>query len=300
MYLPHNFFKDRRLSEIVENQTTYAAENAALHVFETHGAAKEIQLRFANPVLASMLEGKKVMHLNGQQAFTFLPGESLIMPSDELMTIDFPEARMDNPTRCLAMELSQDNIRTTVQRMNEQMTKPDGKEWQHLDFNFHFPNDDGIHQIIQRLIYLFAENHPSKDIFVNNMIQELIIRILQVNTRERYSKESRGMGTSHRLAYVINYIREHIQKSFTIEELSAKAYMSTSNFYKVFKNEMGMSPVDFINKERIAMAMKLLKDPKCNITDVFVRCGFSNRSYFNRVFKKFMDQSPTEYLQGIS
>jgi AraC-like DNA-binding protein len=297
MYLPHNFFKERRLSEIVENQTTYAAKNAALHVFETHGAAKEIQLRFANPVLASMLEGKKIMHLNGQNAFEFLPGESLIMPSDELMCIDFPEARMDNPTRCLAMELSQANIRKTVQHMNEQMTKPDGREWQSLDFNFHFPNDDGIHQIIQRLIYLFAENHPSKDFFVNNMIQELIVRILQVNTRERYSKNAMELATNNRVVYVIRYIRQNLHKPFTIEELSEKACMSASNFYKVFKHEMGISPVDFINKERIELAIKLLKAPQCNITDVFVRCGFSNRSYFNRVFKRLMGQSPTEFLQ---
>lgn len=68
--------------------------------------------------------------------------------------------------------------------------------------------------------------------------------------------------------------------------------MSDSNFFRVFKNEIGLSPVDFINTERIKLAVSLLQDPSRKVKDIYMECGFESRSYFNRVFKKLKNVSP--------
>ena len=295
MDLPVDFLKGRRLETLVENQTSYTLENAAMHVFETHQAAERVLLQFDQPVLASMFQGKKVMHLRSHQSFDFLPGESLILPSNEVMCIDFPEARMDNPTRCLAMAISEDKIREVIMLMNENLPKADDAEWQFMDYNFHFTNDTGIYQIIQRLLFLFTENHPSKDLFVNFMLKELIIRILQAESRKIYTDKALTLSSNNRLAFIIQYIRENLDKPLTIEELSRKAYMSDSNFHRVFKNETGVSPVDFINNERIKLATSLLQDPNMKIKEVYMACGFDSRSYFNRVFKRKKRLSPKAF-----
>ncbi|APU70350.1 AraC family transcriptional regulator [Christiangramia flava] len=295
MVLPESFYKNRKLENLVENQTSYTLNNAALHIFETHQQAERVLLQFDQPVLASMLKGKKIMHLREQQSFDFLPGESLILPSNELMCIDFPEARDQNPTKCLAMAISEEKIRKVLGRMNELMPKTDNREWQLIDYNFHFTNDIGIYQILQRLIFLFTENHPSKDLFVDNMLDELVIRILQTNSRKIYNEKSFELSSSNRLAYVVAYIRENLHKSISVEELSQKACMSESNFYRVFKNELGISPTDFINNERIKLAVSLLQNPKKMIKEVYLECGFESRSYFNRVFKARKSVSPGEF-----
>ncbi|MEE2770795.1 MAG: AraC family transcriptional regulator [Bacteroidota bacterium] len=295
MVLPESFYKNRKLENLVENQTSYTLNNAALHIFETHQQAERVLLQFDQPVLASMLKGKKIMHLREQQSFDFLPGESLILPSNELMCIDFPEARDQNPTKCLAMAISEEKIRKVLGRMNELMPKTDNREWQLIDYNFHFTNDIGIYQILQRLIFLFTENHPSKDLFVDNMLDELVIRILQTNSRKIYNEKSFELSSSNRLAYVVAYIRENLHKSISVEELSQKACMSESNFYRVFKNELGISPTDFINNERIKLAVSLLQNPKKTIKEVYLECGFESRSYFNRVFKSRKSVSPGEF-----
>ena len=295
MDLPVDFLKGRRLETLVENQTSYTLENAAMHVFETHQAAERVLLQFDQPVLASMFQGKKVMHLRSHQSFDFLPGESLILPSNEVMCIDFPEARMDNPTRCLAMAISEDKIREVIMLMNENLPKADDAEWQFMDYNFHFTNDTGIYQIIQRLLFLFTENHPSKDLFVNFMLKELIIRILQAESRKIYTDKALTLSSNNRLAFIIQYIRDNLDKPLTIEELSRKAYMSDSNFHRVFKNETGVSPVDFINNERIKLATSLLQDPNMKIKEVYMACGFDSRSYFNRVFKRKKRLSPKAF-----
>lgn len=290
--------KNRRLETLVENQTSYAVDSAEMHIFETHQHAEKILLSFQAPVLASMLEGKKVMHLQDMTAFDFLPGESLILPPDELMCIDFPEAKMDNPTRCLAMTISEDKIRDTVNYLNESHAKLDD-EWQFTDYNFHFTNDTAIRQIIHRLLFLFTEDHPSKDIFADFMLRELIIRILQTESQKIYSEKSMQFSSTHRLAFVIEYIRKNLHKDLTIKELSDKVYMSESNFHRVFKNELNISPIDFINNERIKRATSLLQNPKNRIKDVYMECGFNSLSYFIRMFKRKANYSPKEYQMHV-
>ncbi len=287
------------MQSLVENQTSYTLNNAALHIFETHAQAEKVILEFDQPVLASMLKGKKIMHLRERQAFDFLPGESLILPSKEVMCIDFPEARSNKPTQCLAMAISEEKIKSVLDKMNDQMPKADGLEWSLMDYNFHFTNDLGIYQILQRLMFLFTEEHPSKDLFVDNMLEELIIRILQTNSRKIYTEKSFGLVTSNRLAYVVEFIRSNLSSNISISELSRMACMSESNFYRVFKNELGVSPIDFINNERIKLAVSLLQDKRRSIKEIYQECGFESRSYFNRVFKSRKNMAPGDYQSRI-
>ncbi|CAM3548420.1 AraC family transcriptional regulator [Zobellia roscoffensis] len=293
--LSDKFLSNRKLETLVENQTSYTLNNAALHVFETHQQAERVLLKFDQPVLASMIEGKKIMHLRNYESFSFLPGESLVLPSNETMCIDFPEAMRKNPTRCLALAISEDKIDKVLQLMNETMPKHNGKEWNLMDYNFHFVNDAGIYQILKRLLFLFTENHPSKDFFVDNMLRELIIRILQTNERKIYSSSTLQLNANSRLATVIRYIREHLHEPLNIDDLSDKACLSPSHFHRVFKNELGISPIEFINNERIKLAVGLLQNPKRSIKDVYMQCGFESRSYFNRVFKAHQHISPGDY-----
>ena len=84
----------------------------------------------------------------------------------------------------------------------------------------------------------------------------------------------------------------------TIKELSEYACMSEPNFYKVFKDELGVTPIQFINEERIKKAASLLKNTDISIKDAYLSCGFTNFSYFNRVFKKTMYLTPKQYQRN--
>ncbi len=294
--LPRSFYQSRRLDSLVENKTSYTGENASLHVFETHTEAQKVMLQFNLPVIASMFEGRKIMHLKDLDSFDFPPGESIIIPPNEPLCIDFPGATMDNPTRCLAMAVSESKISEVLDFMNENMPKAEGVDWSSIDYNFHFSNDEGIFQMIQRLIYLFTEDHQSRDMFVDFTLRELIVRILQTNNKKVYTDAGSDLESSNRIAMVVHYVRNNLDKSLSIDDLSRRAYMSESNFYRVFKNELGVSPIDFINGERIKKAITMLQDPRNKIKDIYMACGFESRSYFNRVFKTKQNISPREFI----
>lgn len=300
MLLTPAHYERRRLESLVENRTVYTLQSAELNVYETHLLAKEVELSFGDTVLASMLRGKKVMHLR-ENSFEFFPGESVVLPPDELMRIDFPEATTENPTQCLALTLANDKINQIVDYLNDAHPKADDhNEWSFTDFNFHFTNDIALSQIIGRLIYLFTENHPSKDIFADFMLKELIIRLMQTEARYLLMENTENHESNSRLAFVINFIRKNLHDPLNIDLLSKKACMSQTHFFRCFKNELGISPVDFINAERIKLAKTLLRNPSRSINDICYACGFNNVSYFNKIFKRFTNLTPSEYRQQVS
>ena len=131
------------------------------------------------------------------------------------------------------------------------------------------------------------------------MVQELIIRILQANRRKTYLHHSKTLSSNHRFAYLTQFILDNLRQPFTVHDLSARACMSESNFFRVFKHETGLTPVEYINELRIKRAKELLEDPNCHITEVFLACGFKNRSYFNRMFKRKLGITPNEYRKSF-
>ncbi|WP_337042806.1 AraC family transcriptional regulator [Emticicia sp. 17c] len=300
MELTDSFLKSRRIETLIENRSTFTLNHTELSIFETHQRAENVYLKFSDPVLASMIMGKKIMHLNQHMDFDFLPGESVILPSDEVMCIDFPEASLKTPTKCLAMAFEQERLDKVINNLNEIRPKIDNQEWRFTNSNFHFTNDIAIQHILQRLVFIFTEQHPSKDIFADLMIQELIIRIVQTETKAIYAKNAAKLATNNRIAHVVNYIKENIREQIQVEQLCKIACMSESNFYRVFKDELGISPIEFIIEERIKLASSLLKNPEFRIKDVYFESGFNSLSYFNRMFKKKFKVSPSEYKNQVA
>lgn len=288
--------QSRRLDQEVENRTAYTIDTAELNIYETHHIAEKVELTFHNPVLASMIRGKKVMHLPNTPSFDFLPGESVLVPSGEMMRIDFPEAQTKNPTQCLALAIDSTKIRQITDLLNERTPVTDMPHgWQLGQANFYITNDESINQLIARLIYIFTENNRAKDVFANLVLQELMVRLMQTQARSLLLMPSAGMANVNRLAHVAQYINGHLHHNLQIKKLANEACMSEPNFYRIFKLTFNMTPVEYINQQRIALASRLLKTSSRCLADISVECGFNNLTYFMKLFRRATGVSPSVY-----
>ena len=83
--------------------------------------------------------------------------------------------------------------------------------------------------------------------------------------------------------------------SMTCRELADQACMSEPNFYRTFKQTFGMTPVDYINQQRIALASRLLRTTNRYLADISLDCGFNNLTYFMKLFRREMGLSPAQY-----
>ncbi|UOR04075.1 AraC family transcriptional regulator [Hymenobacter aerilatus] len=295
--LAHPLHTREQLTTLVENRTVYSLDAFELNVFETHRVAEQVPLSMGHLVLTTMLRGKKVMHLPGRPAFDYLPGESVLVGEDQTMVIDFPEATEDAPTQCLAVAIPTDTIRHTVDLLNEEYPHAEAHLPWHLDTteHAHLTNSPELTGTLERLVQLSRDTGRVKDVLANFTIQEMLVRLMQTQARQLLFHNYARHATSHRFAAVVQYIKQHLADKLTIDKLSNLACMSKATFFRVFRQELGITPVEYINQERLAEAKRLLRQPLTSVADVCYRVGFTSTAYFQRLFKQAEGLTPGAY-----
>ncbi len=291
-----------RLHSLVENRTVFALDGFELNIFETHQAALRVPLRLDGLALTTMLRGKKVMHLPDRPAFDYLPGETVVVGEDELMEIDFPEACLGQPTQCLAVAIAPDTIRQTVDLLNERYPRAEAHTpWAVAGPEFaHLTNTPELTGTLERLVAVSRTTDAAKDVLAGFTLQELLVRLMQTQARALIFQDYARHLTTHRFAAVVHYIKEHLAENLSVDKLSALACMSKATFFRVFKREFGLTPVEYIVRERLAEAKRLLRQPLASVAEVCLRAGFNNLSYFQALFKKHEGMTPGAYKKQLA
>jgi YesN/AraC family two-component response regulator len=97
----------------------------------------------------------------------------------------------------------------------------------------------------------------------------------------------------------INLIHRHYATRIDMAHAAREAGMSISSFVRVFKKETGINFTLYVNRLRIAKAVKMLKDDDISMRELAAACGFTNQFHFSRTFKKIMEHTPSEYKKSI-
>ena len=288
--------------QLIENRTSFAGKNAVFSIYDTYKKAEGVALHPSTPMYCGMISGKKIIHSDRDDSFEFKPNESLVLPPDKKIFIDFPEAEEHNPTKCITIELPDSKVNSVVQKMNETMPRHgDSGEWQyHPEESVHFSNIKAVDMLIEKLFYIFTKAKQQRDLLIDLNISELIVYMLQSESRKVLIKNYKEHVTSNRLSNAVAYIQDNLTEEISIEKVANVAYMSKSSFYRYFKNEFGMTPVEYINEKRVELACKLLRQKGTNVTNVCYKVGYSSLSHFIKLFKSQMGITPKQYQLQIN
>lgn len=96
------------------------------------------------------------------------------------------------------------------------------------------------------------------------------------------------------------YILTHIKEAIDMDELLGVSGLSVSRFKQKFKEQIGLSPREFINSTKIDKAKVQIAMTKESITDIAFEYSFSSSNYFCVVFKQFVGHSPKEFRRKYS
>jgi len=95
--------------------------------------------------------------------------------------------------------------------------------------------------------------------------------------------------------YIKEYISDNMQGKLMLKDIAEHIFLSPNYLGYKFKQETGITIVEYINQERIAKAKNLLKTTFFQLSEISELCGFENQFYFSKVFKKATGLSPTQY-----
>ncbi|MBC8042904.1 MAG: AraC family transcriptional regulator [Rhizobacter sp.] len=295
----------RPIDRLIENRSVFTLSKSELNLFETFEPCHRVPLEFSEPLAVAMIQGKKVMHLPQASPFTFLPGESLVLPAGQKMLIDFPDAALQNPTRCLALAISSEEIYSVLDELNLRAPKAEtGDRWQLRPEQFYLGNDNRIARTLGELVEVFTDDQPdsqpAKEPLAKLKLRELLVRVMQTQARLVLIEHCKHHASTHRLAFAAHYIKSHLHDSISIGDLSKKCCMSKPHFFRSFKTEFGLTPLEFIHAERIKLAEQLLSNPLRSLADVCFAAGFGSLNYFIKVFKHHTGLTPKHYQKRRS
>ncbi|PLR76708.1 hypothetical protein CU633_14210 [Bacillus sp. V3-13] len=149
------------------------------------------------------------------------------------------------------------------------------------------------HMTINKYIEDINEEFKNKDLgsqeIISSLLQTLIIKIL----RTLHSTKSND--NSSISEKVKKYISENYNSDISLNELANIVYVNPYHLAHTFKDEVGISPIQYLIKHRIEVAKSMLLHTNLTIREIAYKVGYPNANYFNLLFKKFTGQSPGKF-----
>ncbi|TVZ21399.1 AraC family transcriptional regulator [Dokdonia sp. Hel_I_63] len=104
---------------------------------------------------------------------------------------------------------------------------------------------------------------------------------------------------NNRINEVFNYVKTHFKEEIPLEEMANITNLTIPSFCRYFKKITHKTFTQFVNEYRLVHASRLLAEQPMSITQVCYESGFNNFSHFNKKFKAFTGQNPSEYRKEL-
>ena len=125
----------------------------------------------------------------------------------------------------------------------------------------------------------------------------LIIRLMRI-TSLSVPAEPPVFSSNRQCASVKRFIDMHFKETLTLDQLAEEGHMNKFYLSHAFKQEYGVSPINYMISRRIEESKYLLAETDLSMSQIAQLLGFSSLSYFSQVFRRSQNMSPMEYRQS--
>jgi AraC-like DNA-binding protein len=129
---------------------------------------------------------------------------------------------------------------------------------------------------------------------------EVCITHIIVRAILKMSVSVEGISQRFEIQRAIELMHTHFGEKLSVPLLAKKVNCSESHFSRLFKQETGTSPSDYIIKIRVDKAKKLLSSTAKNATEIALMCGFSSTAHFSGTFKQLTGVSPLHFRKNVT
>ncbi len=138
---------------------------------------------------------------------------------------------------------------------------------------------------------LFNQLFATDNLFDEYVCYYEIVRILSLISKKKNHKFPLYLDNS------LTYIKDNFKNKITVRDIAEDVNLSESHLFSIFKKEMGVSPITYLNNYRLSVAAdELLKTDK-TIVEIADMVGIGDSVYFNKMFRKAYQMSPSKYRE---
>ncbi|MGF1749156.1 MULTISPECIES: arabinose operon transcriptional regulator AraC [Vibrio] len=142
--------------------------------------------------------------------------------------------------------------------------------------------------------YTSKSEVPYRNDLAINLLEQLLIRC------KTLQPDVMSKRLDPRVIEAMNYMTQHLNEEFTVEDVSAHICLSPSRLGHLFRSEMNMPITQWRDDQRVSRAKHLLLTTNYSINHIGRIIGYSDPLYFSRVFKRKAGVSPKHFREQIS
>jgi AraC family transcriptional regulator len=163
-----------------------------------------------------------------------------------------------------------------------------------------FGGDEILWHICLTCSEMLAARTPGKSSSV-----DALTRLLAAHLVEKYTKvgvetpESRGGLPIRHLRKVQDHVAEHLSEEISVDNLAELVDLSCSHFSHVFKETTGMTPLQFVTRERITRAQQMIRETSRSLIEIGLEVGYTSPSHFAQVFRRVVGVTPTGFRRSL-
>lgn len=290
---------DKRRKEAVENRLCFNGPQVELAIYDTYEPASQVALSSENLLYCAMLSGTKSMHGVSDSPQLFLPHESFVLAPGQPVWIDFPDARPQTPTTCLAIDITPARIEQVAQMLSDQRDPALGP-CQYQAKAVHCRHNGETQRLLERLIGTFIEPVAEQKILIELQLTELVMRLLRQQSRDLLLSAVEQGQIHHGLLAAMQQLKDDPSQHLDMDLLSRAACISKAQLYRLFKQELGQTPGEYLQQLRIEQAQRWLSEGQMSVTEIAFELGYQSLSHFNRRFKAAAGVTPGRYRQKLN
>ncbi len=146
---------------------------------------------------------------------------------------------------------------------------------------------DAVSELVYTYTELMAKSETLEELFA--FFEAFVEEIHRLRSRNQMSKE---------VSRVMEWMEEHYKESVDLHQAAEKVNLSYNHLSMLFKKEAGISFSDYLQQIRIEKAKELLLKSDKKLYDIMEEAGFTDQSYFSRLFKKVVGVRPSEFKKS--
>ncbi|WP_226667892.1 helix-turn-helix domain-containing protein [Metabacillus litoralis] len=159
------------------------------------------------------------------------------------------------------------------------------------------PVASSLTSLLEELYLEYIEKKKGFELFIKANLIHSIALIFRLSEAKLDSIQSNREDTS--IQSILIYLSENFQKQITITEAATYCNLSPNYFCYVFKKTTGKTFVEYVNMLRVHEADRLLREGSNSISEVAYQVGYSNLTYFGRVFKQYKTCRPRDVVKEV-
>ena len=152
---------------------------------------------------------------------------------------------------------------------------------------------------LEEIIYKLDDDYTLKLYNYESITRGMLISVISYIARDINLAMNLPANSKNKIVEICRHMQTKYGDKISIGEYADMCNLSESRFSHLFKEIMGVSPLQYLLDVRINNAKKMLVDTDLSISGISDIVGMQSQNYFSRIFKKYTNLSPLEYRKSM-